>query len=164
MKKIMALIAFTVFALASIIAFDPATLPAELQEYTPHHPKVVRYVVDRFVEYGQMTQAEADATVAYMTMRYERRQNDLRAVQGMTREERRAYMQARRQERGNPLVEYAQYTHMTHQRAGELMDIMHRNPKGQKYLKRLDKKNAEQNEPTNAKRPIDKSEVQYWNK
>lgn len=117
--------------------FAMMPLPADLANLPPHHPQVVAYVTTQYVSMGKMTPAEADATLAYMTFRYDRRRADLAAVAGQAPNARRAYMKARRQERGNPLVEYAAYTGIPLPRAAALMDLMHDRPKGKKYQEQL---------------------------
>ncbi len=140
MKQTIALIlaGLCLFATAEARIPEPANMPAEISELNAHHPLVVRCYVDDFVAKGQMTRAEADNTVAYMLYRYERRQEDLAAVSGMDREARRAYRREKRKERGNPLVEYAAWLDVSLERAAELTNLMHENPKGDKYLHRME--------------------------
>lgn len=111
----------------------PQAMPPAVRELSPHHPQAIRYYLDDAVRAGVMTREEADATQKYMEFRYERRQKDLEYVAGMTTDERRAYMAQKRKERGNPLLEYACYAHLTIERAQALMNYFHAEAKGDKY-------------------------------
>ena len=87
-----------------------------------------------------MTVDEARSTYTYMIYRFYRRRRDLRAVQGMDRERRRAYMRERRAQRGNPLLEYALFTGIPLKRAVALVDLFHYNDMGTLQYGRLMKK------------------------
>ena len=78
-----------------------------------------------------------------MIFRHARRMQDLKEVSNMSREQRRAYMKHKRELRGNPLVEYADYCGFTYQRAEELMNLMHDSDKGTKYYSQMKKKAAQ---------------------
>ncbi len=86
-----------------------------------------------------MTQEEADRTQQYMMFRYERRQKDLKAVEGMSRTDRMNYMKERRGERGSPLKEYADACGLTYERARDLMNAMHGSEKGTEYYEEMGK-------------------------
>lgn len=116
---------------------EPETVPVSLKGTSPHKPTVSSYYFGELVRQGKMTEAEAQKSQAYMVFRYERRQKDLQAVAGMTTEQRRGYMQARRRERGNPLKEYADFCGFTYERARDLMDLEHGSEKGTQYYKLL---------------------------
>ena len=111
----------------------PANMPAAVRALSPHHPRAAYYYLLDWVEQGKITAREAMATWRYMTFRYERRQQDLAAVADMNRDERRAYMQARRAERGNPMTEFAVMSGISPERARVLMNLFHDNGKGDKY-------------------------------
>lgn len=111
----------------------PAAVPDSLKTVSPHTPSVSVYYLQELVKEGKMTQEEADRTQQYMIFRHARRQGDLKAVEGMTKEKRRAYMQDRREERGNPLKEYAEYCGFSYERARDLMNAMHASEKGSRY-------------------------------
>ena len=83
-----------------------------------------------------MTPEEAERTQVYLIFRHARRMQDLKEVQGMSREERRAVMKHKRELRGNPLAEYADRCGLTLERARELMDLMHDSDKGTKYYEK----------------------------
>lgn len=111
---------------------EPKTVPAELKGTEPHNPKVAHYYLDELVKEGKMTKSEAEKTEVYMIFRHARRMQDLKEVQGYTKEARRAYMKKKRELRGNPLEEYAGYCGFTMERAKELIDLMHDSDKGTK--------------------------------
>jgi hypothetical protein len=119
---------------------EPETVPASLKGTSPHTPSVSHYYFEELVRQGKMTEKEALQSQKYMVFRYERRQKDLQAVAGLDQEQRRAYMQARRQERGNPLMEYADFCGFTYERARDLMDLEHNSQKGTWYYKQLEQK------------------------
>lgn len=112
---------------------EPGTVPDSLHETSPHTPSVSVYYLQELVKEGIMTQEEANRTQQYMVFRYERRQKDLKSVEGMSRVERMNYMKERRGERGNPLKEYADYCGLTYERAQTLMNAMHDSQKGTEY-------------------------------
>jgi hypothetical protein len=120
---------------------EPKTVPASLKGTSPHTPSVSHYYFEELVRQGKMTESEALQSQKYMVFRYARRQKDLQAVTGMDLEKRRAYMQARRQERGNPLKEYADFCGFTYERARDLMDIEHGSQKGSQYYQQLKQAN-----------------------
>lgn len=112
---------------------EPETVPSALKGAYPHDPRVSHYYLDVLVKQHLMTQEEADNTQSYLIFRNARRHQDLKEVEGMPKEARRAVMKHKRALRGNPLVEYANYCGMTLERARQLMDIMHQSDKGSKY-------------------------------
>ena len=116
---------------------EPKTVPASLKGTSPHTPSVSHYYFEELVRQGKMTGDEALQSQKYMVLRYERRQKDLQAVAGLDQEHRRAYMKARRQERGNPLKEYAEFCGFTYERARDLMDLEHGSRKGTQYYQQL---------------------------
>ena len=109
---------------------EPAAVPAELKGTSPHNPQVSRYYLDELVKAGKMTKTEAEKTEVYMIFRHARRMQDLKEVEDYDREARRAYMKHKRELRGNPLEEYADYCGFTMERAKELIDAMHDSDKG----------------------------------
>lgn len=111
----------------------PAGMPPAVRELSAHHPQAVYYYVLDWVAQGRMTAREGMATWQYMQFRFERRQRDLAAVEGMSRDERRAYMKARREERGNPMTEFARMSGLSPERSRVLMNLFHGNGKGDKY-------------------------------
>lgn len=118
---------------------EPATVPPSLKGGEPHDPAVAVYYLQELVDKHLMTPEEADRTETYLMFRHARRQQDLKEVQGLAKEERRAIMKHKRELRGNPLVEYANYCGFTFERARELMDIMHDSDKGTRYYNRIPK-------------------------
>lgn len=112
----------------------PANMPPAVRALPAHHPQAVYYYVLDWVEQGRMSTREGMATWQYMSFRFERRQRDLAAVEGMSRDERRAYMRARREERGNPMTEFARMSGLSPERARVLMNLFHGNGKGDKYV------------------------------
>jgi len=115
---------------------EPASVPAELKGTHPHSPAVSKYYLQELVDKKLMTPEEAERTQVYLIFRHARRMQDLKEVQGMSREERRAVMKHKRELRGNPLVEYADRCGLTLERARELMDLMHDSDKGTKYYEK----------------------------
>lgn len=118
---------------------EPATMPYYLRGAEPHKPQVAQYYLDELVQEGNMTLQEAERTKAYLTFRNARRMQDLKEVEGMSKEERRAVMAHKRALRGNPLVEYANYCGITLERAEELMNLMHGSDKGSTYYRKVTK-------------------------
>ena len=142
MKKEIVLIGLSL--MAGVISVDarmapPENLPAELKEAEPHRPQVAEYYLAELVAEGKMTQSEANRTEVYMIFRDRRRQKDLKAVEGMDKTARRAFMAQKRKERGNPLEEYANICGFPLERARVLMDYMHGSDKGTKYYKKAEK-------------------------
>ncbi len=116
---------------------EPADMPYSLRGGEPHYPAVAKYYLEELVKEGKMTQSEADRTEVYMIFRNARRMQDLQEVRGLSKEERRAAMKHKRELRGNPLVEYANYCGISLERAKELMDLMHASDKGSKYYDKI---------------------------
>ncbi len=116
---------------------EPASVPQELKGTSPHNPKVSMYYFHELVQQGVMTEAEATASQKYMVFRHNRRQKDLRAVQGMTQEDRRSYMKEQKNKRENVVQEYARFCGLTLVRAEQLMNLLHDSDKGTKYYKQL---------------------------
>lgn len=125
---------------------EPPTVPARLKGTPPHHPRVIPYYLRNFVNQGDMTEAEATATRTYMIYRFYRRRGDLRAVAGMAQEQRRAYMRARRQERGNALLEYSRFTGIPLRRAAVLVDLFHHNDMGARQYEKWQQEKPRQGE------------------
>ena len=96
-------------------------------------PDAAVYYLAELVKEGRMTAEEAERTEVYMIFRNARRMQDLQDVEGLSEEDRRAYMKKKRELRGNPLVEYANRCGFTLERAKELMDLMHDSDKGTSY-------------------------------
>lgn len=146
MKKRLFLLALAPLLLACPLADarmpEPAAVPQDLKGTSPHTPSVSIYYLDELVKEGKMTRAEADAIQDYLCFRHARRQQDLKQVEGMSTEDRRAYMKRMRELRGNPLTEYANFCGMTLERARDLMDIMHDSDKGTAYYKEAMKQTA----------------------
>lgn len=111
---------------------EPASVPAELKGAPPHNPAVSKYYLEELVHKGVMTEEEAERTQVYMIFRNARRQQDLKEVEGLSRDERRAVMKHKRELRGNALVEYANYCEMSLERARELVNLMHASDVGDK--------------------------------
>ncbi len=127
-------LALTTVPLAAVAAVPvPPQMPAQARALSPHHPQAAYYYLLHWIEDGTITAREGMATWQYMTFRYDRRQRDLVAVEGMTRDDRRAYMRARREERGNPMTEFARMSNLSPERARVLMNLFHGNGKGDKY-------------------------------
>lgn len=116
---------------------EPASMPYSLRGGEPHNPSVAKYYLEELVAEGKMTKEEAARTEVYMIFRNARRMQDLKDVEGLSKGERRAVMAHKRELRGNPLVEYANYCGLTLERAEELMNLMHRSDKGTKYYQKL---------------------------
>lgn len=119
---------------------EPADVPVSLKGGEPHKPQVVRYYLQELVKEGKMTQYEAERTEIYMIFRNARRMQDLKEAEKLGKEERRALMKHKRELRGNPLKEYADYCGFSYDRARTLMDAMHGSDKGEKYYNQLQKK------------------------
>ena len=115
---------------------EPDLMPTELKGGEPHKPAVAKYYLEELVREGKMTQEEADRTEVYMIFRNARRMQDFKDVEGLSKEERRAVMVHKRELRGNPLVEYANYCGISLERARVLMDLMHGSDKGSKYFEK----------------------------
>lgn len=120
---------------------EPNDMPYSLRGGEPHKPEVAKYYLEELVKEGKMTQEEADRTEIYMIFRNARRQQDFKDVEGLSKEERRAVMAKKRELRGNPLVEYANYCGISLERAKVLMDLMHGSEKGTKYYNKAVHKN-----------------------
>lgn len=116
---------------------EPAEMPDALKGSEPHKPAAAHYYLRELVQSGKMTESEAQKTEEYMIFRDARRTQDLKEVQGMSKIARRAYMKMKREQRGNPLKEYADYCRLSYERAEELMDAMHMSDKGSKYYAKL---------------------------
>lgn len=138
----------TAGVLLSLLAFgniearipEPASVPAEFKGGEPHNPQIALYYLQELVKKGKITQYEADRTEVYMIFRNARRQQDLQEAKGMTKDERRAFMKHKRELRGNPLKEYADYCGFTYERAKVLMNAMHGSDKGDKYYNQMQNK------------------------
>lgn len=115
---------------------EPASMPYSLRGGEPHNPRVAKYYLEELVSQGKMTKEEAERTEVYMIFRNARRMQDLKDVEGLSKEERRAVMAHKRELRGNPLVEYANYCGLSLKRAEELMNYMHGSDKGTKYYQK----------------------------
>ena len=115
---------------------EPNGMPYSLRGGEPHKPEVAKYYLQELVQEGKMTQEEADHTEIYMIFRNARRMQDFKDVEGLSKEERRAVMKHKRELRGNPLVEYANYCGLSLERAKVLMDLMHGSDKGSKYYQK----------------------------
>ena len=120
---------------------EPNDMPYSLRGGEPHKPEVAKYYLEELVKEGKMTQEEADRTEIYMIFRNARRQQDFKDVEGLSKEERRAVMAKKRELRGNPLVEYANYCGISLERAKVLMDLMHGSEKGTQYYNKAVHKN-----------------------
>ena len=130
MKKILRLaLAAILFAAGTVSARlpEPISMPQDIKGTSPHKPEAAVYYLTELVKEGKMT-AEV-----YMIFRNARRMQDLQDVEGLSEEDRRAYMKKKRELRGNPLVEYANRCGFTLERAKELMDLMHDSDKGTSY-------------------------------
>lgn len=138
-KLIIALLALTPFLAAGAEARmpEPAAVPADLKGTEPHNPLVSKYYLQELVDQHLITPEEAERTQVYLIFRHARRMQDLKDVAGMTRDQRRAYMKHKRELRGNPLTEYADYCGFTYKRAEELLNIMHDSDKGTKYYEKM---------------------------
>ena len=115
---------------------EPSFMPQDLKGGEPHAPEVAHYYLEELVQEGKMTQQEADRTEVYMIFRHARRVQDFKDVQGLSKEDRREVMKHKRELRGNPLVEYANYCGISLERAKVLMDLMHGSDKGTKYYEK----------------------------
>ncbi len=135
MKMLVLGICFSSFFGAGIDARlkEPAAVPASLKGESPHNPELARYYLAELVKEGKMTKTEAERTEVYLIFRRARRMQDLREVEGFSKEERREYMKRKRELRGNPLKEYAEYCGLTMERGAELLNLMHDSDKGAKY-------------------------------
>lgn len=136
MKKILRLaLAAILFAAGTVSArlLEPASMPQDIKGTSPHKPEAAVYYLAELVKEGRMTEEEAERTEVYMIFRNARRMQDLQDVEGLSEEDRRAYMKKKRELRGNPLVEYANRCGFTLERAKELMDLMHDSDKGTSY-------------------------------
>lgn len=118
---------------------EPASIPISLKGTEPHKPEVSLYYLGSLLWQKKITLTEAIRSQRYMAFRYLRRQADLHRVAGLSQEERRDYMRQQRLIRGNPLKEYAQFCHLTQERARDLMDLMHGSDKGTGYYNQLPK-------------------------
>ena len=140
MKKIClgfaALCACLSFQFAEARMPEPSFMPTDLKGGEPHAPEVAHYYLEELVQEGKMTQQEADRTEVYMIFRHARRVQDFKDVQGLSKEDRREVMKHKRELRGNPLVEYANYCGISLERAKVLMDLMHGSDKGTKYYEK----------------------------
>lgn len=132
----------TTLCLMSLITYsdarmpEPNSMPYSLRGGEPHKPEIAKYYLEELVKEGKMTQEEADRTEVYMIFRNARRMQDFKDVEGLSKEERRAVMAHKRELRGNPLVEYANYCGISLERAKVLMDLMHGSDKGTKYYQK----------------------------
>lgn len=134
---VMALIGtVSLISIADARMTEPDFMPTELKGGEPHKPEVAHYYLQELVQEGKMTQEEADRTEVYMIFRNARRMQDFKDVEGLSKEERRAVMAHKRELRGNPLVEYANYCGISLERAKVLMDLMHGSDKGTKYYQK----------------------------
>ena len=128
MKKILRLaLAAILFAAGTVSARlpEPISMPQDIKGTSPHKPEAAVYYLTEL--------EEAERTEVYMIFRNARRMQDLQDVEGLSEEDRRAYMKKKRELRGNPLVEYANRCGFTLERAKELMDLMHDSDKGTSY-------------------------------
>ena len=124
------------FEIAEARMPEPNSMPYSLRGGEPHKPEIAKYYLEELVKEGKMTQAEAYRTEIYMIFRNARRMQDFKDVEGLSKEERRAVMAHKRELRGNPLVEYANYCGISLERAKVLMDLMHGSDKGTKYYQK----------------------------
>ena len=115
---------------------EPDFMPQDLKGGEPHAPEVAHYYLEELVKEGKMTRQEADRTEVYMIFRHARRAQDFKDVEGLSKEERRKVMKHKRELRGNPLEEYANYCGISLERAKVLMDLMHGSDKGTKYYEK----------------------------
>lgn len=116
---------------------EPASMPYSLRGGESHNPRVAKYYLEELVSEGKMTKEEAERTEVYMIFRNARRMQDLKDVKGLSKEDRRAVMAHKREIRGNPLIEYANYCGLTLERAKELMNLMHGSDKGTRYYQKV---------------------------
>lgn len=128
--------AISLVSIADARMAEPDLMPTALKGGEPHKPEVAHYYLQELVQEGKMTQEEADRTEVYMIFRNARRMQDFKDVEGLSKEERRAVMAHKRELRGNPLVEYANYCGISLERAKILMDLMHGSDKGTKYYQK----------------------------
>lgn len=136
MKKILGLALTAALCVAGAVSAnlpEPASIPQDIKGTSPHKPQAAVYYLAEMVKQGKMTAEEADRTEVYLIFRNARRMQDLQDVKGFSKEERRAYMEKKRELRGNPLVEYVNHCGFTLERAKELMDIIHDSDKGTSY-------------------------------
>ena len=132
MKKILRLaLAAILFAAGTVSARlpEPISMPQDIKGTSPHKPEAAVYYLTELVK--------AERTEVYMIFRNARRMQDLQDVEGLSEEDRRAYMKKKRELRGNPLVEYANRCGFTLERAKELMDLMHDSDKGTSYYGKI---------------------------
>lgn len=78
-------------------------MPQDIKGTSPHKPEAAVYYLAELVKEGRMTAEEAERTEVYMIFRNARRMQDLQDVEGLSEEDRRAYMKKKRELRGNPL-------------------------------------------------------------
>lgn len=116
---------------------EPSFMPQALKGGEPHNPNVATYYLQELVMEGKMTKEEAERTEVYLIFRYARRMQDYKDVEGLSEDERRAVMANKRELRGNPLVEYANYCGLSLERAKILMNFMHGSDKGSWYFKEM---------------------------
>lgn len=116
---------------------EPANMPVDLKGMEPHRPQAAMYYLKELVQKGKMTPEEAERTEVYMLFRNARRMQDLKEAQGLSKGDRRVLMKHKREIRGNPLKEYADYCGFSYERARELMDAMHGSDKGDKYYNQM---------------------------
>lgn len=135
MKKILGLVVAAVLCTAGTISArlpEPASMPQDIKGASPHKPEAAVYYLAELVKEGRMTAEEAERTEVYLIFRNARRMQDLQDVEGLSEEDRRAYMKKKRELR-EILVEYANRCGFTLERAKELMDLMHDSDKGTSY-------------------------------
>lgn len=95
MKKIFRLaLAAILFAVGTVSARlpEPASMPQDIKGTSPHKPEAAVYYLAELVKEGRMTAEEAERTEVYMIFRNARRMQDLQDVEGLSEEDRRAYM------------------------------------------------------------------------
>ncbi len=135
MKKIFGLVLAVALCTAGTISArlpEPVSMPQDIKGASPHKPEAAVYYLTELVKEGKMTAEEAERTEVYMIFRNARRMQDLQDVEGLSEEDRRAYMK-RNVNCGKSLVEYANRCGFTLERAKELMDLMHDSDKGTSY-------------------------------
>lgn len=67
-------------------------MPQDIKGTSPHKPEAAVYYLTELVKEGKMTAEEAERTEVYMIFRNARRMQDLQDVEGLSEEDRRAYM------------------------------------------------------------------------
>ena len=95
MKKILRLaLAAILFAAGTVSARlpEPASMPQDIKGTSPHKPEAAVYYLAELVKEGRMTAEEAERTEVYVIFRNARRMQDLQDVEGLSEEDRRAYM------------------------------------------------------------------------